>query len=228
MADQPNQLNIRIVKFFSKPREEVIHETKMVPFPDGKGGIVMMETTDYRKTGKMVPEDWVAYAPPGGLDRAVTNMKISEIKKIKKSGANHHIAADTMCAFRDYILERYEMWKKGEEAPIVGTPLVAWNALDTEEVAAFKRAGIHTVEEIRDMSDTILSKVMVARPREKKALAARFLEAADQNRAAAEIKRRDEEMEALRAELAEMRKHIASAPPAKKTLTMPKQTEAAA
>lgn len=228
MAEQPkNQVNVVIVKFYSKAKEEIIKVKKSVPVADGKGGLALVEVEEYEKTGKMVPEDWVTVAPPGQLDRQVTPHKIADIMKIKGSGASNHPASDSMVQFRDFILERYNLWKKGEEAPINGTPLVAWNALDAEEVAAFKKAGIHTVEEIRDMNDTLIGKVQVARPREKKVLAARFLDAADQNRAASELKRRDDEMEALKAQIAEMQKAMASAPPAKKTLSMPKHEAAA-
>ncbi len=201
-----SNLNIRIVKFYSKAK----------PKKDASG----------KETGEMTTEDWVSYAPPGQLDRAVTNEKISAIQRIKRPEAEHHPAAETQYEFRDFILKHYELWKKGEEAPLEGTPLAAWNALDTDAVESFKKAGIRTVEEIRDMTDTIISKVQIPRPRELKLQAARFLDAADQNRAAAAIARRDEEMEALRAEIAEMRKSLASVP-AKKTLSMPK-TEAVA
>lgn len=227
MADQPtNQVNVVIVKFYSKAKEEIVKVPKMVPVADGKGGLAMVEVMDYQKTGKMIPEDWVLVAPPGQLDRQVTPHKIADIQKIKGTGAENHPASDSMVHFRDFILRHYDMWKKGEEVPLEGTPLVAWNALSTEEVDAFKKAGIRTVEEIRDMNDTLLGKVQVARPREKKALAKRFLEAADQNRASAELARRDAEMEALKAQIADLQKSMAAQPP-KKTLSMPKHEAAA-
>jgi hypothetical protein len=199
-------LNIRIVKFYSRPK----------PKKDDSG----------KETGEMTTEDWVAYAPPGQLDRSVTNEKISAIQRIKRPEAEHHPAAETQFQFKEYILKHYDMWKAGEEAPVDGTPLAAWNALDTDMVEAFKRAGVRTVEEIRDMNDSIISRVNVPRPRELKVLAQRFLEAADQNRVAAELKRRDDEMDALKAQLAELQKSVAA--PARKTLAMPKQAEAAA
>lgn len=194
-----SDLNIRIVKFYSKPKPVKVN---------GK------------ETGDMTTEDWVSYAPPGQLDRMVTHEKISAIKRIMKPEAEHHPAAESQFQFREFILKHYDMWKAGEEAPLDGTPLAAWNALDNDMVDSFKRAGIRTVEEIRDMNDAIISKVNVPRPRELKALAKRFLDAADQNRVAAEVQRRDDELEALRAEMAEMRKTMVPMPA--KTLSMPK------
>jgi hypothetical protein len=205
MADElKNYPHIRIKRFLSKPKEETIREPEMLPISDGQGGYTMKATgvIKYVKTGKMISRDWVEYGPPGELDRSLTSRPISEIQAIVPSQGSYDPTADAQYAFAQYVLQHYEAWKKGKALPIDGTPLEAWNGLTQEEVEALHSSGIRTVEEIANMNEQAMTGAKVARMREKKVLAARFLEASNQNALAAD-------READKAQLADMRERMA-------------------
>jgi hypothetical protein len=174
----------------------------------------------YRKTGKMILKDWVSYAPPDGMDRTVTNEPITDVQKVQPSGGEFHPAAEAQYAVAQYILKHYEEWKKGHEMPLDGTPLAAWNAITHEEAEVFKKHGIRTVEEIREMGDNLISRIPVPRLREKKAMAARFLEAADQNAVAADRQIDKERIQALEDQIKDMaRERVTQAIPPPQTQT---------
>ena len=73
----------------------------------------------------------------------------------------------------------YEAWKKGQELPVEGTPLQAWSAVTPEQVQMFKAMGIHTVEEVRDMSENALQGLRFPNARDMPKLAHDFLESGD-------------------------------------------------
>ncbi len=203
-------LNIRIARFFTKAKEEIVREPKQVAVPDGHGNLVMQEIINYRKTGKMVTEDWVSYGPPGQLDRSQTPVKISMLQKVMPPQGEYHPAAQAQYEMAQMVLKHYEMWQKGQELPIDGTPLAAWNGLTHEEVEEFHKRGIRTVEEIRDMTDALIAKLNVPRIREKKAMAQRFLDAADHNRVAAEREADREEVKSLQEQVAQLTQALAA------------------
>ena len=135
-------LNIRIAKFFTKAKEEIVREPKQVAVPDGHGNLVMQEIINYKKTGKMVTEDWVSYGPAGQLDRSQTPVKISTLEKVMPPQGEFHPAAQAQYEMAQMVLKHYQMWKEGQEMPIDGTPLAAWNGLTHEEVEEFHKRGI--------------------------------------------------------------------------------------
>lgn len=104
---------------------------------------------------------------------------------------------------RDYAVrfrDRYEAWKKNQAEAITGTPLESWPHLFNKIglVAELKYMNVHTVEQLANLADVYLQKLMGGN--ELRAKAAEWL---NQNFGAdAQMKKMEDEMAALKAQLA--------------------------
>jgi len=155
-------------------------------------------------TGEVELTDWVRYAPPGQLDRAVIEDKVSRLARVGYNAVDNPAFAAARARW-DFIKPLYENWKAGNELPVTGTPLAAANFIRVEQAEEMKRKGIRTLEELLEMSEGACDKLNIVGMREIRAQARRFLEAQDNNRFAASMKARDEEIANLRIQLEDMR-----------------------
>jgi hypothetical protein len=185
-----NALNIRILKFYTKARE--------------KESDIAWQNPD---TGLPELEDWVSYCPTGQANMLVVNEAIKRIDRVAP-GAVDNPAVQAARAIRDYIMPKYEAWRKHEEIPLDGTPLAIGTFFREEDVEAIKKAGIRTIEEFATLPDSARDKIQAPRVRELQAQAVRFLNAKDQNAAAARAKvhedtiaKQGEELATLRAQM---------------------------
>jgi hypothetical protein len=110
-------------------------------------------------------------------------------------------------AIRERFSEAYTRWKANKtRRHIEGVPIKAWPILSQLEVAQFEAIGIFSVENLRDISDTNLSKIAEGRQWREKARA--WLESAkggaEATRLAAENERLREDVEGLKKQVAEM------------------------
>lgn len=146
-------------------------------------------------------EDFVAFAQPGSLNSAVTHAMVRHML----ADAPQDDATDTVRAnyeLSQFIRTRYEAWKKGEELPDEGlTPLTAWAAINREALDLFKRNGIRSVEEVRDLTEASMSKLPIPHLRALKAQARQFLEMKDQNKSAAQMTLLQEQIADLQRQL---------------------------
>lgn len=179
-----NDLSIRVHSFYQQPD----------PVKDGNG----------KETGEIVVRDYVAYGPPQAMDRQVVHARVDRILKATAPVGNN-MAQHSAWARAEFIRPLYEAWKRGEELPETGMPIAACNFLRSEEVALLKRSGIRTVEELAEMRDADLAAIKLPAMREKRAQAARFLEAQDTNKAAAQMAARDAQLAEQAAEIAELK-----------------------
>jgi len=167
---------------------------------------------DPNDAAKMVPIDYVIYGPMGSLDRSKITEKVSRLSKVVGTDETENPAV-VMARMRwDSIRPRYEAWKQGQEAPIDGTPLAAWNALSNEDADLFKTNRIYTVEDIAILSETAIAKIGIPNGRSLIVQAKAFLESADANRASAIMTNMQTEMAAMRAELEEAKRALMAAP----------------
>lgn len=211
-----NELNIRILKFYTKPREKVSDIAYV-----GADGMPEME-------------DWVSWCPVGQADRLVVNEAIKRIDRVPK-GAVDNPAVQQARALRDYIMPKYEAWRKSEEIPLDGTPLTVATFLREEDIDALKKAGIRSLEEFATLPDSIRDRIHMPRVREAQAQAVRFLGAKDQNAAAAKMKAQEDMIAKQGAELAALQQQMqalmaASLPapaPERRGRGQPKEAEAA-
>lgn len=95
--------------------------------------------------------------------------------------------------FVDYYIECYEAWKKGEEAPLKGTPIKDWPPLSPAQRSNLISARVYTVEDLASANESTLGMLGMG-ARELKQKAENWL------RSATDQGKMTEEMSALQVE----------------------------
>jgi hypothetical protein len=131
----------------------------------------------YDKAGK--PVDWVmwvpAHAPQAmGNEERVNDLDPSRAKV--REGAQSSEKMAYMNTVWAAVEPAYKAWKEGREMPLNGTALAAWPGITPEQAEIFRLAGVRTVEQVRDMSDSVRTRVRLPNTRELQELARMFLE----------------------------------------------------
>lgn len=102
--------------------------------------------------------------------------------------------------FRVRFPKQYDAYKRGQEQAVSGTPLEVWPQLTVGLVAELKAMHIQTVEQLADLDDGKAQKIMGSHELRRRARA--FLDAAQgeavNNKMAAELEKRDNEIAALK------------------------------
>lgn len=160
--------------------------------------------------GNLTPVDWVSWVPVNapqtiGNSERVDRLNPANVKL--PEGANGGDKLAYMGMIWAEVEPAYKAWKEGREVPLNGMPLAAWPGITPEQAEIFRMSGIRTVEGVRDMTDSMRSKVRLPNTRELQALAGTFLENSDAAKAAereaekdrqiVEMRERMEAMEAL-------------------------------
>jgi hypothetical protein len=105
---------------------------------------------------------------------------------------------------RNRFATKYERFKAGKAQATTGTPLEVWPQLTVSQVAELKGLNVFTVEQLADMPDNLAQRFMGAH--NLRARAKLFLEAAAgesaNSRVAAELEKRDVEIQALKEQVA--------------------------
>ncbi len=164
--------------------------------------------------GQLIPVDWVTWVPlhaPQSMSNTerVDRLNPANIKN-REGGEDSELMGmkeQHMGAIWSEIEPAYAAWKEGREVPLNGTPLAAWPGITPEQAEIFRLAAVRSVEQVRDMSDTVRSKVRLPNVRELQDLARIFLEnsgaaaaaerEAAKDRQIADMAERMEAMEAL-------------------------------
>jgi hypothetical protein len=164
--------------------------------------------------GALIPVEWVTWVPLHSPQSMSNTERVDRLNpdNIKgREGADDSelmgMKQQHMAAIWSEIEPAYLAWKEGREIPLNGTPLAAWPGITPEQAEIFRLAGVRSVEQVRDMSDTVRSKVRLPQVRELQDLARIFLEnsgaaaaaerEAAKDRTIAEMQERMEAMEAL-------------------------------
>lgn len=116
------------------------------------------------------------------------------------SSANHPVDS----GIKERFATEYEAWKtKGQAMTIRGTPLREWPSLNALLIADFEAAKFYSIEDIAEMSDTNVTRIMDGRVWRQKAIA--WLELAKDSAVticlAAENERLRTQLEALSARM---------------------------
>lgn len=110
--------------------------------------------------------------------------------------------------FRMRFPKQYDAFKRGLAQAVSGTPLEVWPQMTVGLVAELKAMNIQTVEQLAGLDDGRAQKIMGHFELRRRAQA--FLDAAEgeasNNKLAAELSKRDAEIEALKAQMAEFMK----------------------
>lgn len=100
-----------------------------------------------------------------------------------------------------FVRPRYEAWKAGQEMPVTGTPLAAWNGVTPEQASILKAAGIRTVEEVAAVNDSIRAGIKLPNLMALVDAARRWVAASDTRQFAASMAEKDHQLMAQKAEL---------------------------
>lgn len=136
--------------------------------------------------------DFAVITRPGSRD---TQDEVAEtwLKKIEERSRKGEIPANWHAAFK----ESYEFWKKGQEAPISGTPIKGWGVLSPAAQKDLLHAGIRTVEDLAEFSDSELSAIGIGALSYKQKAKAFLLAAKDVGQAAEKIAAQQKQIEEL-------------------------------
>jgi hypothetical protein len=163
---------------------------------------------DPKNPGTMRERDMVEYGPIGQGARTRATERIDILSKAQKvAGANPaSMAAQVLWA---HIKPRYEAWKGNQELPETGTPLAAWNHLTPTQAEFLRVQGIRSVEEVASLTDVHIQQFKIHNLRSIIEAAKRFVDGADVNKFAGEIKAKDEQLAAANARIDQMAEMLA-------------------
>jgi hypothetical protein len=163
---------------------------------------------DPKNPGTTRQRDMVEYGPIGQGSRTRAVERIDILSKANKvAGANPaSMAAQVLWA---HIKPRYEAWKGNQELPETGTPLAAWNHLTPTQAEFLRTNGIRTVEDVASLTDIHIQQFKIHNLRSIIEAAKRFVDGADVNKFAGEMKAKDEQLAAANARIDQMAEMLA-------------------
>lgn len=136
--------------------------------------------------------DFAVITRPGSRD---SQDEVAEdwLKKIAEKARKGDVPANWHAAFK----ESYEFWKKGQEAPVSGTPIKGWGLLSPAAQKDLIQAGIRTVEDLAEFSDSELSQIGTGAMSYKQKAKAFLLAAQSTGKAAEQIAAQAKQIEEL-------------------------------
>lgn len=135
--------------------------------------------------------DWVEYGAVGSLDRSTTCSPVKKLLNVLPLMDRSDPAILAANERMDIIKRAYDAWKLGQETPVEGTPLAAWNGISREQADVLRTFSVRTVEEVASLTDSHLERIRIPALRELIKQAQRFLASADTTRYAQELAQRD-------------------------------------
>ncbi len=163
-----------------------------------------------KETDKLQAEEWVEWAKKGVTIPATTVQKVS---RIQKAAAKATEADDEAAAIWRTMKPFYDNWKNGgdSEAVISGTPLAIWPGITRDVVEALKPFKIYSVEDLSIASDGVLHRVPDPNIMRYRDRAKKYLNTKDIALAVRDIDQKDQELAALRDQVAALQKAHADA-----------------
>lgn len=154
---------------------------------------------------KMDEVDMIEYGPIGSPDKSLITCTIRSLRDVLPMTDRSNPAIVFAHARWEYIKPKYEAWKAGQEMPLDGTPISAWNGVTPEQAEVFKRNGVRTVEEISQLTDAHIERFPIAHMRQLIMQAKNFLTASDATRFAKVLSDREAQLKNQEIELNEQR-----------------------
>lgn len=149
--------------------------------------------------------DMVHYAGSGDALFASTWARVADFQA--RNGRPVGEQAEIVWSF---IEPAYKAWKEGLEIPENGTPLAAWGGMGSQQIKAFRRAGLKTIEDVAEMNDTVMGRIQMPNVRSYRDQAKTYLEGRDTAELAKQISARDDQMRVMQAEMEKMRAAMAN------------------
>ena len=164
--------------------------------------------------GKMEEVDMVEYcASNADPARSLTKAKVVNVldRLVELVPNDNNIASKLAHGRAAAIRPAYLAWKEGHETPVSGTSISSWPGVSPEQAELLKGIGMRTVEDVRDMSESVIARIPFPGARELRANADRFLASSDTMRIAHDLQRKDGDIASLKAEIEALREMVRAA-----------------
>lgn len=169
--------------------------------------VIKFRTTYHKVPGQeeLVARDWVTYSPMHD-PKSMTEEMIKVLRppeEVTEEEANKAEKYFLMRELWKQIEPAYNAWKKGLEIPLDGTPLSAWAGVTPEQIDILKGAGVKTVQNVANMTEAQMNKIMLPGLRNLKSTAIEYLASREKTAQAEEVADLKAKLEALSAMMAE-------------------------
>ena len=146
--------------------------------------------------------DWVKYGPKDDITSTQTWSRVKDLEppeEFARDGMG--IKEQHMTYIWAQLEPAYNAWKEGVELPEFGTPLAAWPGVNKAQVKGLQAAGVKTIEDLRDLSETAIPKIRVPGLRALVTQAALYLDGKDKADLVRSVDEQNQRIAALEAQL---------------------------
>lgn len=151
-------------------------------------------------------EHWVTYSPAHSPINTQTTERVRHmIPDPAKMGDDQDGGKlRFMTARWSQIEPAYDAFLKGQSIPISGVPLAAWPGVNPEQAEVLRQHGIRSVEEVRDLAESVLDRIRLPNMRDLRNQARLFIENSATAKAAAREAQKDAIIEQMAERMAAM------------------------
>ena len=169
--------------------------------------VIKFRTTYHKVPGQqeLVARDWVTYSPMHD-PKSTTEEMIKVLMPPAEISEEEQNKAEKYFLMRELwkqIEPAYNAWKKGLEIPVDGTPLSAWAGVTVEQIEVLRPAGVRTVQNLANMTEAQMGKIMLPGIRNLKSTAIEYLASREKTAQAEEVADLRSKLEALTQMMAE-------------------------
>jgi hypothetical protein len=169
--------------------------------------VIKFRTTYHKVPGQqeLVARDWVTYSPMHD-PKSTTEEMIKVLMPPEEVTEEEQNKAEKYFLMRELwkqIEPGYNAWKKGLEIPVDGTPLSAWAGVTPEQIEVLRPAGVRTVQNLANMTEAQMGKIMLPGIRNLKSTAIEYLSSREKTAQAEEVADLKSKLEVLTQMMAE-------------------------
>jgi hypothetical protein len=169
--------------------------------------VLSFKTTYHRKPGKeeLEPREWVTWSPMHDPKSTTTEM-IKFLRPPEEITEEEQNKAEKYLYMREIwrqVEPAYNAWKSGNEIPLDGTPLSAWAGVTPEQIDILRLAGVKTIQNVANMTEAQMNKIMLPGLRNLKSTAIEYLASREKTAQAEEVADLKAKLEALTQMMAE-------------------------
>lgn len=171
--------------------------------------------------GEMAEEHMVEYGPLGS-DKIIIQARVKELMQVGDMQDAQRNPTILIAAARwEAIRPMYENWLKGVEPTAEGVPLLAWAGMEQSLVELLRMRGIHTVQQLARLGDTHIQNFGIPGLRVYIDNAKTFLSTLDNTAFIQQMNEKDQQIESLNTDVAELKRMLAQVLAAQKNGTDP-------
>jgi hypothetical protein len=163
--------------------------------------VIKFRTTYHKVPGQteLVERDWVTYSPMHDPKSTTEEMVkvLMPPAEITEEEANKAEKYFLMRELWKQIEPAYNAYKNGKEIPLDGTPLSAWAGVTAEQIDVLKFAGVKTIQNLANMTEAQMNKIMLPGLRNLKSTAIEYLASREKTAQAEEVADLKAKLEAL-------------------------------